>query len=83
MRCWKYVMISGWLSRSDGEPSVRLRDGLNELSAALHTLSMSLDAVVFRDTWRAVAIAVMRLLFNDIATEAHFSPEVSRHCPHS
>ena len=62
---------------------MRLRDGLNELSAALHTLSMSLDAVVFRDTWRAVAIAVMRLLYNDIATEAQFSPEVSRSDPHS
>ena len=64
-----------------GSHPVRLRDGLNELSAALHTLSMSLDAVVFRDTWRAVAIAVMRLLFNDIATEAQFSPEVSRRDP--
>ncbi len=61
---------------SDGEPSVRLRDGLNELAAALYTLSISLDAVVFRDTWRAVAIAAMRLLYNEIATEAQFSPEV-------
>ena len=82
MRSQKHVMVSRWVSRSDGEPSVRLRDGLNELSAALHTLSMSLDAVVFRDTWRAVAIAVMRLLFNDIATEAQFSPEVSSLDPH-
>ena len=56
---------------------MRLRDGLNELAAALYTLSISLDAVVFRDTWRAVAIAAMRLLYNEIATEAQFSPEVS------
>ena len=56
---------------------MRLRDGLNELAAALYTLSVSLDAVVFRDTWRAVAIAAMRLLYNEIATEAQFSPEVS------
>ena len=62
---------------SNGEPSVRLRDGLNELSASLHILSVNLDAVVFRDTWRAVAIAVMRLLYNEVATEAQFSPEVS------
>ena len=66
---------------SDGEPSVRLRDGLNGLAAALYTLSISLDAVVFRDTWRAVAIAAMRLLYNDIATEAQFSPEVSAYPP--
>ncbi len=58
---------------------MRLRDGLNELAAALYTLSISLDAVVFRDTWRAVAIAAMRLLYNEIATEAQFSPEVSSH----
>ena len=56
---------------------MRLRDGLHELAANLQTLSISLDAVVFRDTWRAVAVAAMRLLFNDIATEAQFSPEVS------
>lgn len=60
---------------------MRLRDGLNELAAALYTLSISLDAVVFRDTWRAVAIAAMRLLYNEIATEAHFSPEVSIFSP--
>ena len=60
---------------------MRLRDGLNELAAALYTLSISLDAVVFRDTWRAVAIAAMRLLYNEVATEAQFSPEVSSHSP--
>jgi hypothetical protein len=65
-----------WLHCSNGETSVRLRDGLHELAANLQILSISLDAVVFRNVWRAVAVAAMRLLFNDIATEAWFSPEV-------
>jgi hypothetical protein len=35
-----------------------------------------MDAVVFCDMWRAVAAAITRLMFNDVATEALFSAEV-------
>jgi hypothetical protein len=31
---------------------------------------------VFSDTWRAAAIAITRTMFNDVATEAHFTAEV-------
>lgn len=64
----------------DGEISPRLQPALEALSASLQTLSASLDAVVFSDTWRAAAIAITRTMFNDVATEAHFSAEVSA-CP--
>ena len=39
-------------------------------------LSQHLDSVAFREVWRSAAIALNRLLYNDVATEAHFSSEV-------
>ncbi|KAK9906635.1 hypothetical protein WJX75_005264 [Coccomyxa subellipsoidea] len=61
--------------RRDGEISPRLQPALESLATSLQTLSASLDAVVFSDTWRAAAIAITRTMFNDVATEAHFTAE--------
>ncbi len=36
-------------------------------------LSQHLDAVAFRELWRAVAVAANQLLFNDVVTEASFT----------
>ena len=62
--------------RSEAEPSLRLLAALEEVSAALARLAASLDAVCFRSAWRGLATAANRLLYNDIATEARFSPHV-------
>lgn len=40
-------------------------------------LLQHLDSVVFRDVWKAVALAVNYALFNEIATEALFSVQVT------
>jgi hypothetical protein len=41
-------------------------------------LLQHLDSVVFRDVWKAVALAVNYALFNEVATEALFSAQVLR-----
>ena len=53
--------------------SERLLPALEGLAAALGRLALHLDAVAFRETWRAIAVAANRLLYNDVATEARFS----------
>jgi hypothetical protein len=64
------------LIRSEAEPSLRLLAALEEVAAALARLATSLDAVCFRSAWRGLATAANRLLYNDVATEARFSPHV-------
>ena len=55
--------------------SPRLVRALEGLGANLGRLAAALDGVVFRDTWRAVAVAATRAIFNDVATEARFSEQ--------
>lgn len=35
-----------------------------------------MDAVVFRETWKAIAVAINRHLYNEVATETKFSHQV-------
>jgi len=55
-------------------PSPALLPALHAFGAALDTLAGALDAVAFRDAWRAAAGGAVRFLFNDIATEGAFTP---------
>ena len=64
------------LDCSEAEPSPRLLAALEEVAAALARLAAALDAVAFRAAWRGLATAANRLLYNDVATEARFSPYV-------
>lgn len=43
----------------------------------MQLLSSHLDQVVFRETWRVVAAAANRMLYNDVSIQAVFSQEVS------
>ncbi len=61
--------------REEGDVSPRLVRALEGLGANLGRLAAALDGVVFRDTWRAVAVAATRAMFNDVATEARFSEQ--------
>ena len=63
-------------ARADPPPSPPLVAGLEQLQATLRMLGEHLDAVAFRELWRAVAVAANQLLFNDVVTEATFSPAV-------
>ena len=54
-------------------PSPTLLPAAHGLHALLQSLSSYLDAVVFRDVWKGLALAVNTVLFNDVATEAMFS----------
>jgi hypothetical protein len=63
-------------TRSGEGVSARLRPALEGLADQLSRLSRHMDQVVFRDMWRAVAVAANRFMYNDIATEAQFSAEV-------
>lgn len=58
------------------EASPRLLLALEETSAGLARLAGALDAVAFRAVWRGFAASVNKLLYNDCATEARFSPQV-------
>lgn len=58
--------------------SISLRKALEDLRSDLGRLSASMDAVVFCDMWRAIAAAITRLMFNEVATEAHFTTEVRK-----
>lgn len=70
------IKCPGKACREDPGPSPALAPAVAELAAALARLAGALDAVAFRDLWRAVAVAATRLLFNEVATEAHFSRAV-------
>ncbi|KAL4536055.1 hypothetical protein Ndes2526A_g05602 [Nannochloris sp. 'desiccata'] len=56
-------------------PSPSLLPAADGLQTLLQALSSHLDAVLFRDVWRAIALAVNYALFNDVATEAEFSEQ--------
>lgn len=57
--------------------SQRLAPAITAAAEGLARLAAHLDAVAFREVWRAVAVALNRTLYNDIATEAAFSPQVA------
>lgn len=48
----------------------------DRLHGLLGALGGALDAVVFRDVWRAVAVTVNYAFFNEVATEAAFTEQV-------
>ena len=50
---------------------------MSHLEQSLQLLSSHLDQVVFRETWRVVAAATNRMLYNDVSIQAVFSQEVS------
>jgi hypothetical protein len=54
-------------------PSPRLLPAAHALQALLLALGAALDAVAFRDAWRALALTANRALFNGVAVEAAFS----------
>jgi hypothetical protein len=56
-------------------PSPSLLPAADGLQTLLRALSSHLDSVVFRDVWRAIALAVNYAFFNDVATEAEFSAQ--------
>ena len=49
---------------------------LEDATGVLARLACSLDAVVFRRVWRGFGTSINKLLYNDVATEAHFSAQV-------
>lgn len=63
--------------------SPQLQRALIGLDDAVKLLSANMDAVVFRETWKAIAVAINRHLYNEVATETRFSHQVhSKHVPH-
>ena len=56
--------------------SAALSPGVALLVADLQRMVGLLDAVLFRELWRAVAVATTRTLFNDVVTECFFSQQV-------
>lgn len=44
-----------------------------QIQALLRRLALHLDAIVYRDIWKSVALSVNAAIFNEIATEAVFS----------
>jgi hypothetical protein len=56
-------------------PSPSLLPAADGLQTTLRALSSHLDSVVFRDVWRAIALAVNSAFFTDVATEAEFSEQ--------
>jgi RAD50-interacting protein 1 len=72
------TFAAGGGSENDGTlppqgPSPPLLPAADKLQTLLRALSSHLDSVVFRDVWRAIALAVNFSFFNDVATEADFS----------
>lgn len=57
-------------------PSRHMLTAADAMQHLLRVLGNHLDAVVFRDVWKAMAVAVNYAMFNDVATEAPFSPQV-------
>lgn len=68
--------LNDMLCRAEGEVSPRLAPAITAAAQGLARLAVHLDAVAFREVWRAVAVALNRMLYNDVATEAAFSPQV-------
>jgi hypothetical protein len=64
------------MCRGEGSISPRLSSAVTIAADTLSLLAAHMDAVVFREVWRAFAVAANRLLYNDVATEAGFSQEV-------
>ncbi|KAL3137392.1 hypothetical protein ABBQ32_006915 [Trebouxia sp. C0010 RCD-2024] len=66
--------------REEGEEVVspQLQRALIGLDDAVKLLSASMDAVVFRETWKAIAVAINRHLYNEVATETKFSHQGGR-----
>lgn len=56
--------------------SPQLQRALIGLDDAVKLLSANMDAVVFRETWKAIAVAINRHLYNEVATETRFSHQV-------
>ncbi|KAL4457702.1 hypothetical protein ABPG75_012567 [Micractinium tetrahymenae] len=56
-------------------PSPAMLLAADSLQQLLRALAQHLDAVVFRDVWKSVALAVNYSLYNEVATEALFSPQ--------
>ena len=65
------------LCRRHGTVSRRLAPAVSHLEQSMQLLSSHLDQVVFRETWRVVAAAANRMLYNDVSIQAVFSQEVS------
>eukprot|EP00884_Botryococcus_braunii_P018181 jgi/Botrbrau1/5046/Bobra.37_1s0012.1 len=63
---------------SGDEVSLKLKPALEGLAATLALLADHMDQVVFREMWRAVAVAANRMMYNEIATEARFSSRGAR-----
>ncbi|EFN58829.1 hypothetical protein CHLNCDRAFT_140664 [Chlorella variabilis] len=61
-------------------PSPAMLVAADSLQQLLRALAEQLDAVVFRDVWRSVALAVNYGLYNEVATEALFSAQASAAC---
>jgi len=57
--------------------SPQLLRALVGLDESVKLLSSSMDAVVFRETWKAIAVAVNRRMYNDVATETKFTYQVT------
>eukprot|EP00803_Ostreobium_quekettii_P009891 evm.model.scf_51.2 EVM.evm.TU.scf_51.2 scf_51:8051-18111(-) len=64
---------TGMLLTSGVTPT--LAEAVLQLHERFVMLSNLLDVVCFREVWRAVAMAATRVMFNDVATEAHFSQQ--------
>eukprot|EP00891_Asterochloris_glomerata_P000268 jgi/Astpho2/268/Aster-02159 len=58
-----------------GTVSRRLAPAISHLEQSMQLLSSHLDQVVFRETWRVVAAAANRMLYNDVSIQAVFSQE--------
>ena len=56
--------------------SAALAPGISLLVADLQRMVGLLDAVLFQELWRAVAVATTRTLFNDVVTECFFCEQV-------
>ena len=56
--------------------STALAPAITLLVADLQRFASLLDSVLFRELWRAVAVATTRTVFNNVVTEAHFSEQV-------
>lgn len=58
--------------------SASLTPAISILIGDLQRYASLLDSVVFRELWRAVAVATTRTVFNNVVTEARFSQQVQK-----
>lgn len=56
--------------------SPQLLRALVGLDDSVKLLANSMDAVVFREIWKAIAVAINRQMYNEVATETRFSYQV-------